>query len=154
MHVVFLFLLFTVTRLKYSLKCQHFQNSLFRLRSLLWLRADYITRKLESSYIGQRPVSGTGYRRRAFDWWFRDRAAWPEARRRPPQIRTSAIDASGSSGLWFRYRFEWTTRAGVKGNTRSIALNRFQFGLLPRLRRTSHFRHILATSHRSLSSMR
>jgi len=30
----------------------------------------------------------------------------PKAGRRPPQIRTSAIDASGSSGLWFRYMLE------------------------------------------------
>ena len=30
----------------------------------------------------------------------------PKVKRRPPQIRTSAINASGSSGLWFRYRLE------------------------------------------------
>ena len=29
----------------------------------------------------------------------------PKAGRRPPLIRTSAINASGSSGLWFHCRF-------------------------------------------------
>ena len=44
-------------------------------------------------------------------------------------------------------------RAGNKGNTRSMPWNRSQFGLLPRLRRASHFRHHFATSHRSRDSI-
>ena len=78
----------------------------------------------------------------------------PKAGRRPPQIRTSAIHASGSSGLWVRYILEWTMRAGISGKLRSIAWNFSQFGLLPRLRRTSHFCHNFATSYRSLESIR
>jgi hypothetical protein len=45
-------------------------------------------------------------------------------------------------------------RAGVRGNTRSMPWNFCQFGLVPRLRRRSHLRYGLATSHRSSESMR
>jgi hypothetical protein len=65
----------------------------------------------------------------------------PQAGRRPPQIRTSAIDASGSSGLWVRYILECTMRAGVSGNTRNMPLKFSQFGGSPQLRRPSHMRH-------------
>jgi len=78
----------------------------------------------------------------------------PKAGRRPPQIRTSAIDASGSSGLWIRYILECTMQAGIRGNTRSMPWNFSQFGLVPRLRRRSHLRHSLATSYRSFESIR
>jgi hypothetical protein len=45
-------------------------------------------------------------------------------------------------------------RAWIRGNTRSMPWNFSQFGLLPRLRRTSHLRHSFVTSHRSFESMR
>jgi hypothetical protein len=78
----------------------------------------------------------------------------PKAGRRPPLIRTSAINASGSSGLWFHCILECMMRAGNKGKTLSMPWNRSQFGLLLRLRRCSHLRHNFATSYRSRDSMR
>ena len=78
----------------------------------------------------------------------------PKAGRRPSLIRTSAINASGSSGLWFHCILECMMRAGNKGKTLSMPWNRSQFGLLLRLRRCSHLRHNFATSYRSRDSMR
>ncbi len=78
----------------------------------------------------------------------------PEVTRRPPQIRTSPIEAYGSSRLRVHYMTEWTILAGIRGNTRSMPSNCSQLGGRPRLRRPSHLRHSWATCHRSFESMR
>jgi hypothetical protein len=59
----------------------------------------------------------------------------------PPQNRTSAISAYGSSGLWFRYAIPWTILGLGSGYRANNRLNRSHGMSLSRERRFSQQRH-------------
>jgi hypothetical protein len=71
-----------------------------------------------------------------------------------PQIRTCAINASGSSGYGFaaaRYT-EWTTSARGSGNRSMRRLMASQEMRRPRVARDSHFRQARVTPSRNLDN--
>jgi hypothetical protein len=78
----------------------------------------------------------------------------PVARAGPPQNRTCAINASGSSVETVHYANRWTIRAGGSGKRATSAAARAQFSRPRWERRPSHLIHVRSARNRKLAMAR